>query len=197
MTNFASPDYMGNCIRVGEVWRRSGRRRIGFIGGDLDLSISAKLRHMGLAGGLQIGKGNDVTLCMMEHSQHTEELGRSSFKYFTERMKSPPDAVYCMNAGVARGLIQVARKAGLRIPEDMSVVSDTSFDPLVPSNPNLTRFNEPLHEVGRSLLEMVCERIGKNEGSVTGRFFPAPLVGGGTTLPEENEFFGLSLATGR
>lgn len=197
MTNFVSPDYLDNCFRVGEAWRRSGRRRIGFLATDLNSSISARLRHMGLTSGLQLGANEATRFCVMENSQQTEKDGSQAFRYFTEKMKGPPDAVYCMNAGVALGVMRAAKKAGVRVPEDMSVVSDTGFDPIASSNPKLTRFNEPLHEVGRLLLETVCERIGKNQESVTGKFLSAPLVGGGTTLPEENEVLEIPLVADR
>ncbi len=67
-------------------------------------------------------------------------------------------AVFAANDVIAYGLIRAAMEAGLRIPEDLSVVG---FDDLEMSSilhPPLTTVKQPKYEIGRMAMEMLLER---------------------------------------
>jgi LacI family transcriptional regulator len=72
----------------------------------------------------------------------------------------PPTAVFAFNDNVAIGVINVARRLGLSVPEDLSVVG---FDDTVQATivtPTLTTIRQPLAELGRlgvSLLMRLVE----------------------------------------
>ena len=72
----------------------------------------------------------------------------------------PPTAVFAFNDNAAIGLLNVARRRGLRVPEDISVVGfDDTFQATIVT-PQLTTVRQPLAELGRlgvSLLRRLIE----------------------------------------
>ncbi|MBO3731806.1 LacI family DNA-binding transcriptional regulator [Glycomyces niveus] len=79
------------------------------------------------------------------------------------RLPDPPTAIFACNDGEALGVYQAAAEAGVRIPEDLSVVG---FDdlPMAEWNiPPLTSIRQPLHDMAetaaRMLLELAAGRV--------------------------------------
>jgi LacI family transcriptional regulator len=75
-------------------------------------------------------------------------------------LSNPPTAIFGFNDNVAIGALHAARKRGLRVPEDLSVVGfdDTAQAEIV--MPSLTSVRQPLAEMGRmgvSLLTRLLE----------------------------------------
>src|ERR1051325_4665546 len=75
-------------------------------------------------------------------------------------LSDPPTAIFGFNDNVAIGALHAARKRGLRVPEDLSVVGfdDTAQAEIV--MPSLTSVRQPLAEMGRmgvSLLTRLLE----------------------------------------
>jgi LacI family transcriptional regulator len=69
-----------------------------------------------------------------------------------------------------------ANSAGLRIPEDLSVIG--IGDPLGASNlgPPLTVLREPLAAMGQAAVTLLCERLDHPETDLSSRQFTAELV---------------------
>jgi LacI family transcriptional regulator len=71
-----------------------------------------------------------------------------------------PTAIFCFNDNVAIGALNVARRMGVRVPEDLSIVGfDDTFQATI-VRPNLTTVRQPLAELGRlgvSLLTRLIE----------------------------------------
>ena len=70
-----------------------------------------------------------------------------------------PSAVFAVNNSIAVGALRALRDAGLRVPEDVSVVS---FDDLTPDlliEPFLTVADQPAHEMGRRAAELLLARL--------------------------------------
>lgn len=66
----------------------------------------------------------------------------------------PPTAVFVYNDPLARGVYQAVRKAGLRVPEDVSVVGyDDQVHISAALDPGLTTMHLPLYEMGRWAVE--------------------------------------------
>lgn len=88
--------------------------------------------------------------------------------------KRRPTGVLVMSDMAAIGVMHAAKAAGLRVPEDLSVVGFDDLPVSAWTNPPLTTVRQPIVEKGRIAAGMLIERMkGKSVAS------PAPL---GTTL---------------
>jgi LacI family repressor for deo operon, udp, cdd, tsx, nupC, and nupG len=71
--------------------------------------------------------------------------------------KDPPTAIFCFNDEMAIGVLDYARKNGLRVPQDLSVVGfdDIRFSKyLVPA---LTTVSQPMLEIGQETVRLMLE----------------------------------------
>jgi LacI family transcriptional regulator len=95
-----------------------------------------------------------------------------------------PDAVFCVNDGVAIGCIEALAEAGLRVPEDVSVAG---FDDSLAARmcvPQLATVRQPLRAMGARAVDVLLNRIGKpgtSAGSTDKSIvFPVELVNRGS-----------------
>ncbi len=75
----------------------------------------------------------------------------------------PFTALVCYNDFVAIGAIRALVDAGLRVPEDMSVVGFDDVHNAAYNNPSLTTVRQPLREMGRIAARALLERIRRPE----------------------------------
>lgn len=76
-----------------------------------------------------------------------------------------PTAIFAANNFIAFGVIRALREAGLRVPEDMSVVA---FDDLPAGwvmEPFMTVAAQPAYEIGRRAAELLLDRIDGDAGA--------------------------------
>lgn len=71
-----------------------------------------------------------------------------------------PTAIFAANNFIAFGAIRALREAGLRVPEDMSVVAFDDLPPDWAMDPFLTVAAQPAYEIGRRAAELLLDRIG-------------------------------------
>ncbi|HVU77052.1 MAG TPA: LacI family DNA-binding transcriptional regulator [Gaiellaceae bacterium] len=134
-----------------------GHRRIGAIGGQPGWYANDE-RMMGFRAALATaGLLPDSDLIL--YSDWRISSGEAAAEELLSR-PDPPTAVFAFNDNVAIGVINVARRLGLSVPEDLSVVG---FDDTVQATivtPTLTTVRQPLAELGRlgvSLLMRLVE----------------------------------------
>src|SRR5215470_10741690 len=97
--------------------------------------------------------------------------------------KEPFTALFAFNDISAIGAISALRQAGLRVPEDVSVVGFDDIQSAAFQNPGLTTVRQPLRRMGKIAAETVLRHIGSNN-SVAGTITVQPeLVVRGTTQP--------------
>src|SRR5690606_7444605 len=79
------------------------------------------------------------------------------------QMKNRPTGVYASSDESAIAFIKVVRAAGLRVPEDVSVVGFDGIEFADYVEPTLTTFRQPLHALGRKgaavLLKMIRKQM--------------------------------------
>ncbi|MFD0200419.1 MULTISPECIES: LacI family DNA-binding transcriptional regulator [Saccharothrix] len=71
------------------------------------------------------------------------------------RLPDPPTAVLCGNDLQALGVYEAARQAGLRIPEDLSVVGFDDIPAVRWCGPPMTTVRQPMVEMGAAAAELV------------------------------------------
>ncbi len=80
-------------------------------------------------------------------------------------LPEPPTAVFAVTDMVAVGAYAVARRLGLRVPEDLAIVGYNDIPLAARLIPGLTTVHVPIHEFGSAAARLVLEQI--DTGHVT------------------------------
>ncbi|MTD52871.1 LacI family DNA-binding transcriptional regulator [Amycolatopsis pithecellobii] len=126
-----------------------GHRRIAYAGGPLEASCSQARLHGYRAALENAGCATDPELVLHGGFQYGDGLDMGTRLL---ALDMPPTAIFAGNDAAALGVMEAARRRGLRVPEDLSVVG---FDDTVlaeRSTPALTTVRQPLQDMGRVAL---------------------------------------------
>ena len=129
-----------------------GHRRIAHLAGPADADCSQARLHGYLAALMAAGLRADPRLVvdgLFDHRTGVEGLGRLL------ALDEPPTAVFCGNDVIALGVLEEARRRGLRVPADLSVVGFDGTDLTEHAHPRLTSVAQPLREMGLTALRAV------------------------------------------
>jgi LacI family transcriptional regulator len=136
-----------------------GHRQIAFIKGQEFSSDThvrwANIEEVAHQLGLQISA---ELVSQLEGDSPSPQLGHKAAKKILASRK-PFTALFAFNDISAIGAIRAFREAGLRIPEDVSVVGFDDILSAAYQNPGLTTVRQPLREMGRIAAETVLRRI--------------------------------------
>jgi LacI family transcriptional regulator len=162
-----------------------GHERIGFLMGPETTSTTrgrlngarAVLRRAGLA----------FVEDLLFHTAFTHEGGYSGFVQMMRR-DAPPTAVFCANDVIAIGALDAARKMGLRVPEDVSIIGVDDIPMASWSMISLTTVRQPIGEIGSMAAKLITELVtsGSNR-KPSQHILPTSLVQRSTTAPPPSE----------
>jgi LacI family transcriptional regulator, repressor for deo operon, udp, cdd, tsx, nupC, and nupG len=93
----------------------------------------------------------------------------------------PPTAIFSSSDEMAMGAVHVARQAGLRIPDDLSVVGVDDHD--MAELFDLTTVAQPVYSQGALAAEMILRRLAEPFRAPPALVVPTELVVRGTTAP--------------
>lgn len=163
-----------------------GHRRIAMISGPQDvLCCCARLdgyRSALGATGLSAAPGYVV------HSDLTHEGGRAAARTLLAR-PDRPTAIFAANDLQALGVYQAAREAGLRIPDDLSVVGFDDLPVVSWVDPPLTTMHQPLTEMAVAATELALT-LGRGEEASRARLeIATTLTVRASTAPPKSESF--------
>jgi LacI family xylobiose transport system transcriptional regulator len=99
------------------------------------------------------------------------------------RQPDPPTAVVCGNDLQALGVYEAARQAGLRIPEDLSVVGFDDIPAVRWCGPPLTTVRQPMVEMGAAAAELVLALAAGQQPSRTRVELATTLIVRDSTAP--------------
>lgn len=143
-----------------------GHCRIGFITGRMEL-VSANQRLQGYKDGLAAA-GIPIDEKLIEIGDYSTERAVICARKLLS-LESHPTAIFAANDMSAFGVYQAAKEAGLRIPEDLSVIG---FDNLYESSllvPALTTVDQYVEDIGTIATQMVAKLV---EGEALPDNFP-------------------------
>jgi LacI family transcriptional regulator len=108
----------------------------------------------------------------MKTGQHpmAPEIGYKPVQSLLERTRDFT-AVFCFNDISAIGAMRALKEAGLRVPEDVSVVGFDDILSAAYATPSLTTVRQPLTEMGKQGAQILLERIADRE-----KEFPSEVV---------------------
>jgi DNA-binding LacI/PurR family transcriptional regulator len=145
--------------------------------------ISAR-RLAGLREGLGLedgGDGEGVRLRIVS-APVSEEGGRAAFDTLAEG--GLPTAVMTMSDVTAIGVMNAAIDAGLRLPEELSIVGFDDIEAAAWVSPRLTTVHQPIREKGRLAATRLIDAIRADDGRIaTLEVLPTRLVVRGSTAP--------------
>lgn len=186
--NFVSPDYFTASLRLGQAWRRTGRRKVLlFLCPDPETSVSCRQRQAGLLSGLADGGGTAPAFEMLFGSDDDAwDLRQALISRIRE--SGVPDAIYCAGDQMAVDVLRVATSLGIAVPEQMSVVGGNGLLAGPSAQPRVTATFQPLARVGERILEMLLQRVEDPSLCLPGIYEPMEFAIGATTRESENEF---------
>lgn len=162
---------MGHLISLGHT-------RIGVLLGPADHVPSerklAAARIVAARAGLELGADQVV------HSSYSLESGQAA----TGRLLAAGvTGIVCASDPLALGAIRAVRRAGLRVPDDVSVVGydDSAF--MSCTEPPLTTVRQPIEQMGRAAIELLVGLIGGASVAQDELLFEPDLVVRGSTGP--------------
>lgn len=166
-------DNYGGAIKAVSYLASLGHRRIGFITGDLSLT-SAVDRLAGYRAAVASHRLDPDPALVVEGDYH--QLGGHAGAQALLALPEPPTAIFAANDVMAFGAMEAIREAGLRIPQDISVLGfdDTLLATSV--SPALTTIHQPLEEMGRQAVQMLLTYIEDPDRPFEYRELPTELV---------------------
>ena len=114
-------------------------------------------------------EADDDQICWGNYSR---ESGYEMARMVAER-RPRPTAIFAGNNFIASGAIQAFREKGLRVPQDIALVTFDDIPPNYTLEPFLSVAVQPAREMGRQGAKLLLERI-KGEGELTCRQIVLP-----------------------
>jgi LacI family transcriptional regulator len=134
-----------------------GHKRVGFITGPLDLH-SARTRRQAFLDGMR-AHGIKPDPKLVREGTHTAEGGQHAMSAILRSPKRPT-AVVCSNDWTAIGALHAIDAAGLRVPEDVSLVGFDDIPLASYTSPPLTSVRMSAGDVGSTAFEALFRLIG-------------------------------------
>ena len=138
---------------VAELFAKLDHRKIAMINGP-ETHVDAIERERGFVDGLS---NAGIHTVLKRSGDFLIQSGFLAMRSILEEMR--PDALFCANDYMAAGAIKCLWEAGLRVPQDISVVGYDNNDICEAIIPSLTTVDHRLEELGHCLAQGVLELI--------------------------------------
>lgn len=163
-----------------------GYQKIAFVTVDFDL-VQLQDRHAGYKDALKdAGIRFDNKLVLNLSSAHTKEEMVESVKDFLKRRQ--PEAVFFAANYLGTMGLQCIKELGLRIPEDIAVISfdDDEIFNLYP--PGITTVQQPVHEIAKSAVDLLMAQLSHKKLNLNqvNLQIPSKVIERGSTAPKSN-----------
>ncbi|HBM2234979.1 TPA: DNA-binding transcriptional regulator CytR [Escherichia coli] len=140
-----------------------GHKRIGCIAGPEEMPLC----HYRLQGYVQALRrcGIMVDPQYIARGDFTFEAGSRAMQQLLD-LPQPPTAVFCHSDVMALGALSQAKRQGLKVPEDLSIIGFDNIDLTQFCDPPLTTIAQPRYEIGREAMLLLLDQMqGQHVGS--------------------------------
>jgi LacI family transcriptional regulator len=159
---------------VAEAMVELGHRRIAIITGPENTTTSRD-RERGFREQLEAsGAPLDETLRRVGQFSH-----HSGYQWCLDLLaaEARPTAVFAANDVIAFGALDAARRVGIKVPAELSIVGFDDIDMAGWEGFSLTTVRQPLAEMGRAAAKLLIDRISSDGGTPPrSRVFPVGLI---------------------
>jgi DNA-binding LacI/PurR family transcriptional regulator len=158
--------------------RSLGHERIGLLLGPRDHVPSQRK----LEAARRLAERWDAPLdeSLVVHSLYSLEAGQAAA---TRLLAAGVTAILCASDPMALGAIRAARRAGLSVPRDVSIVGYDDSALMNCTEPPLTTIRQPIESMGRTVIELLLRQISSDSATADELFFEPELVVRGSTGP--------------
>lgn len=155
-----------------------GHERIGLLLGPADHVPSE--RKLDVARRMLDGLGQPLPEGRVVRSSYSLESGQAAA---TRLVAGGATAIVCASDVLALGAIRAARRAGLRVPQDVSVVGYDDSALMTTTDPPLTTVRQPIEPMGRAAIDLLVGAIDSGDIAGDELLFEPELVVRGSTAP--------------
>ncbi len=160
-------DYAGGCLLINHLLA-GGHRRIAHIGNERGEQTTITRRRAWLDTLTAAGLPAELSILGPEGRFQSGVVAATTLLAEAQRRwGAPPDAIYCYNDAMAIGVLSVLRKAGLRVPQDVSVTGFDDIEMAAYTEPPLTTLRQPRYAMGVAALQMLLQLIAQEVDSAT------------------------------
>lgn len=147
-------DYMGAYNAVTHLIE-TGCKRIAFYGAPMQLEIS-KNRYNGYKDALlKHGMAVDDEIIGVCDNRMDAEIITPKLM----ALDNPPDGYFAVNDDTAIGILYTVKRAGFRVPEDISICGFTNGQRAIACDPMLTTVEQRGHRVGEEAVEILMDKV--------------------------------------
>ncbi len=170
-TSYVDTDNRGGARAAVRHLLRLGRQRIATITGPQDM-IAGLDRLTGYLTALR-EHGQPIEQDLIVNGGFNEWGGYLAMQQLLPRQ---PDAVFVAGDTMAIGALQAIRDAGLRVPDDLALVSFDDTPLAARADPPLTVIRQPARPLGQIAVELLLELIDQPEAAPQCILLPTELV---------------------
>lgn len=156
-----SMDDCGAALAMTEYLTGLGHRRIGFIAGPAN-HPQAKLRQAGYEEGLR-AHGLRIDPGLIAPGAFDFESGLAAARTLLD-LSEPPTAIFASNDDMAAGVLAVAYRSRVRVPEELSVAGFDDTPLATTVSPVLTTIYQPGREMAARAVGMLIDRRSEDRG---------------------------------
>lgn len=155
-----------------------GHKRIGCIAGPEDMPLC----HYRLQGYVQALRRSGITVDphFIARGDFTYEAGANALKQLLA-LPQPPTAVFCHSVVMALGALSYAKRQGLKVPDDLSIIGFDNISLAEFCDPPLTTVAQPRFDIGREAMLLLLDQLQGQNVSSGSRLLDCELIIRGTT----------------
>ena len=155
-----------------------GHKRIGCIAGPEEMPLC----HYRLQGYVQALRRTGVTVDphYIARGDFTFAAGGQALEKLLD-LPEPPTAVFCHSDVMALGALSYAKRRGLRIPKDLSIIGFDNISLSEFCDPPLSTVAQPRYQIGREAMLLLLDQLHGQTVSSGSRLLDCELIVRGTT----------------
>ncbi|HEX7298852.1 MAG TPA: LacI family DNA-binding transcriptional regulator [Solirubrobacteraceae bacterium] len=174
-------DNRGGAALAAELLAGLGHRRIGLISGPAETS-TARDRDAGFAEALA-RLGVPLHAALRRRGEYAHHTGHQWCLELLDAAE-PPTAIFCGNDVIALGAVDAARRRGVAVPGELSIVGFDDISLAGWESFRLTTVRQPLAEMAHAAVAGLVRRIEGGDDDPPRRIvFPTELIQRATTAP--------------
>ena len=155
-----------------------GHRRIGCNAGPEEMPLC----HYRLQGYVQALRRSGITVDphYIARGNFTYEAGANALEQLLT-LPEPPTAIFCHSDIMALGALSLAKRRGLKVPEDLSIIGFDNISLSEFCDPPLTTVSQPRFDIGREAMLLLLDQLHGHSVSSGSRLLDCELIVRGST----------------